>query len=90
MNFKSIYGHGFVRLAACSPRLAVADPTSNVKAILSQASECHQRGVAAGKVFRVSQFKRSAMPNGPKVTADGSFRRELTGERHHTAMRPLG
>ncbi len=46
MNFKSIYGHGFVRLAACSPRLALADPVSNVKAILGQVSECHKSGLA--------------------------------------------
>ncbi len=46
MDFRSIYRHGFARVAACVPNSAVADPASNAAAILSIARACDQQGVA--------------------------------------------
>ncbi|WP_433208509.1 NAD(+) synthase [Dactylosporangium sp. CS-047395] len=46
MNFRSIYAHGFVRVAACTGRTAIADPPANAEAILRQARECSDEGVA--------------------------------------------
>ncbi|GAA4251193.1 NAD(+) synthase [Dactylosporangium darangshiense] len=46
MNFRSIYAHGFARVAACTGRTAIADPPANAAAILAQARECSADGVA--------------------------------------------
>lgn len=46
MNFRSIYSHGFVRVAACATRTAIANPASNAKAVLAALRTCHDRGVA--------------------------------------------
>ncbi|GAA2362195.1 NAD(+) synthase [Dactylosporangium salmoneum] len=46
MNFRSIYAHGFVRVAACTGRTAIADPPANAEAVLTQARECSDEGVA--------------------------------------------
>jgi NAD+ synthase (glutamine-hydrolysing) len=46
MTFRSLYSHGFARVAACTARIAVADPSSNCEAILRQARACHEEGVA--------------------------------------------
>ena len=46
MSFRSIYRHGFVRVAACTVRTALADPAANAKAILRVARQCHDRAVA--------------------------------------------
>ncbi|HSU06255.1 MAG TPA: nitrilase-related carbon-nitrogen hydrolase, partial [Acetobacteraceae bacterium] len=46
MNFRSIYRHGFARVAACTIPSALADPASNAESILSVARQCHDRGVA--------------------------------------------
>nr|BFE66220.1 NAD(+) synthase [Dactylosporangium thailandense] len=46
MNFRSIYAHGFARVAACTGRTAIADPPANAAAILRQARECSDEGVA--------------------------------------------
>ncbi|MFI5913001.1 NAD(+) synthase [Dactylosporangium sp. NPDC051541] len=40
MNFRSIYAHGFARVAACTGRTAIADPLANAAAILAQAAQC--------------------------------------------------
>ncbi|WP_426506332.1 NAD(+) synthase [Dactylosporangium sp. McL0621] len=45
MNFRSLYAHGFARVAACTGRTAIADPPANADAILRQASECSDDGV---------------------------------------------
>ncbi|GAA3304562.1 NAD(+) synthase [Dactylosporangium vinaceum] len=45
MNFRSIYAHGFARVAACTGRTAIADPLANAAAILAQAEECARDGV---------------------------------------------
>ncbi|WP_433609005.1 NAD(+) synthase [Dactylosporangium sp. CA-139114] len=46
MNFRSIYAHGFARVAACTGQTAIADPPANAAAILRQARECSDEGVA--------------------------------------------
>ncbi|UDL96471.1 NAD(+) synthase [Lichenihabitans sp. PAMC28606] len=46
MTFRSIYAHGFVRVAACTIDTALADPDRNATSILDVARQCHDRGVA--------------------------------------------
>ncbi len=46
MTFRSIYQHGFARVAACTGRVAVADPVANAELIVRQARECSEEGVA--------------------------------------------
>ena len=46
MEFRSIYEHGFARVAACTGRVAVADPDANAEMVLRQARECAEEGVA--------------------------------------------
>ena len=45
-GFRSIYRHGFARVAACTTRCTLADPAANASAILEVARDCHGRGVA--------------------------------------------
>ncbi|MGA3003045.1 MAG: NAD(+) synthase [Acetobacteraceae bacterium] len=46
MSFRSLYRHGFVRVAACTTRTALADPSTNAATILAMARSCHAQGVA--------------------------------------------
>ncbi|HET6939055.1 MAG TPA: NAD(+) synthase, partial [Nocardioides sp.] len=46
MDFYSAYAHGFARVAACTLPVAIADPEGNAKAVLAEARECHDDGVA--------------------------------------------
>ncbi|MCX3060883.1 NAD(+) synthase [Streptomyces beihaiensis] len=46
MNFRSIYSHGFARVAACTGHAAIADPPANAEAVLRQARRCAEDGVA--------------------------------------------
>ena len=46
MNFRSIYQHGFARVAACTSHVAIADPPANAEAVLRQARTCSDEGVA--------------------------------------------
>jgi NAD+ synthase (glutamine-hydrolysing) len=46
MNFRSLYRHGFVRVAACTTRTSLADPAANAEAILRLAKECDRQAVA--------------------------------------------
>ncbi|MEJ0019447.1 MAG: NAD(+) synthase [Acetobacteraceae bacterium] len=45
-DFRSLYRHGFARVAACTTRCVLADPAANAQAILDVARDCHGRGVA--------------------------------------------
>jgi NAD+ synthase (glutamine-hydrolysing) len=45
-SFRSIYSHGFARVAACTTRCTLADPAANAASIIATARECHDRGVA--------------------------------------------
>ena len=46
MDFRSLYQHGFARVAACTARVAIADPQANAEAVLRQARACSEEGVA--------------------------------------------
>ncbi|NGO76419.1 NAD(+) synthase [Streptomyces sp. YC504] len=46
MNFWSIYSQGFARIAACTGHTYIADPHANADAVLRQARECAEDGVA--------------------------------------------
>ncbi|GAA2484183.1 NAD(+) synthase [Winogradskya humida] len=46
MNMRSIYQHGFARVAACTGHTALADPPVNAAAVLQQARRCADEGVA--------------------------------------------
>ena len=46
MSFRSLYRHGFARVAACTTRTALADPAANARTILRMAEDCGRRAVA--------------------------------------------
>jgi NAD+ synthase (glutamine-hydrolysing) len=46
LNFRSIYEQGFARIAACTTRVAIADPAQNAETVLRVAGECAEDGVA--------------------------------------------
>ncbi len=46
MDFRSIYAHGFARVAACTLPIVLGDPQTNAERTLAQAKECHDDGVA--------------------------------------------
>ena len=46
MGFRSLYRHGFARVAACTTRTALADPATNAATILAMARRCHDQAVA--------------------------------------------
>jgi NAD+ synthase (glutamine-hydrolysing) len=46
MTFRSLYRHGFARLAACVIRSAPGDPQANAASILAAATRCHDQGAA--------------------------------------------
>ena len=46
MAFRSIYSHGFLRVAACTIATAIADPARNSEAILAAARDADGQGVA--------------------------------------------
>src|SRR3954452_1824256 len=46
MNFRSLYQHGFARVAACTGRIAIADPPANAEVVLRLARACDEDGVA--------------------------------------------
>ena len=46
MSFRSIYRHGFARVAACTTRTSLADPAANARSILAMARACHDQSVA--------------------------------------------
>jgi NAD+ synthase (glutamine-hydrolysing) len=46
MSFRSLYRHGFARVAACAPVVALADPARNAASVIAMARELHEQGVA--------------------------------------------
>ncbi len=44
MSFRSLYRHGFARVAACTIDSRLADPAANAQAILDEARLCHEAG----------------------------------------------
>src|SRR4051795_5114417 len=45
MDFRSIYQHGFARVAACTGRVAIADAPVNAELVLRSIRECSDEGV---------------------------------------------
>ena len=45
MAFRSIYTHGFLRVAACTVETAIAEPSRNAGSILAAARDCDRSGV---------------------------------------------
>ncbi len=45
-DFRNIYRHGLVRVAACTLPVTLADPLANAAAIVEQVRACHDDGVA--------------------------------------------
>ena len=45
-HFRSIYRHGFVRVAACTLPVALADPLANARATAALAADCGEQGAA--------------------------------------------
>ena len=46
MAFRSIYRHGFARVAACTSRTTLADPAANAQSVLRLAESCDRDAVA--------------------------------------------
>jgi len=46
MSFRSLYRHGFARVAACTTRTSLADPAANAASILRLAEDCDRQAVA--------------------------------------------
>ncbi len=46
MSFRSLYRHGFARVAACTTRTALADPAANARTIIRMAADCDRQSVA--------------------------------------------
>ncbi|HET6182167.1 MAG TPA: NAD(+) synthase [Acetobacteraceae bacterium] len=45
-QFRSLYRHGFARVAACTVRATLADPAANGRSVLEATKHCHERGAA--------------------------------------------
>ena len=56
MSFRSLYRHGFARVAACTTRTALADPATNAQAILDHGA------TATARRWRWRCFPNSACP----------------------------
>ncbi len=46
MSFRSLYRHGFARVAACATHTAIADPAANAATIVRVAQDCDRQAVA--------------------------------------------
>jgi NAD+ synthase (glutamine-hydrolysing) len=46
MTFRSLYAHGFARVAACTADVWIADPSRNAAGIAAVARRCSEQGVA--------------------------------------------
>ena len=56
-RFKSLYSHGFVRVAACAPVVVPANPDANAEAILKVCSEIDALESEADRVMRSAMSK---------------------------------
>jgi NAD+ synthase (glutamine-hydrolysing) len=46
MTFRSLYAHGFARVAACTANVWIADPSRNAAGLAAVARRCSEQGVA--------------------------------------------
>src|SRR5512143_3705771 len=44
LDFRSIYRHGFARVAACTVRCSIADPGANARSVAAMARACEGQG----------------------------------------------
>ena len=51
MDFRSIYQHGFARVAACTSRVAIADPAANAEAVAAPGPRVLARRASPSRVF---------------------------------------
>ena len=73
MDFRSIYQHGFARVAACTGSVAVADPPANAEMVLRGARECAEEGVVVALFPELSADRLLA--RGPRAAGRGARRR---------------
>ncbi|MER5390505.1 hypothetical protein [Saccharopolyspora sp. NPDC002686] len=73
-GFESLYRHGFARVAAGVPVVGGADPELNADRTIELARRAAaDHAVLALFPAQSSQFKRSALPNGPKIGSGGAL-----------------
>jgi NAD+ synthase (glutamine-hydrolysing) len=77
VDFYSAYEHGFARVAACTLPVSIADPEANARAVLAQARECHENGVA------VAVFPELCLTG---YSADDLFLQETLLDAAHEAL----
>lgn len=54
MTFRSLYSHGFARVAACVTVSGVADPSANAQAVITAARACDARSVSVAVFTELS------------------------------------
>ena len=79
MSFRSLYRHGFARVAACTTRTALADPATNAPTILAMARDCDRQACRAGGV---SGTRPVRLRDQRSVAADDAAGRGGGGGRH--------
>jgi NAD+ synthase (glutamine-hydrolysing) len=77
VDFTSAYDHGFARVAACTVPVAIADPETNVDAVLAEARACHDEGVA------VAVFSELCLSG---YSIEDLFLQDAVLEQVHTAL----
>ena len=99
MAFRSIYGHGFLRVAACTVETAIAEPARNAEAILAVAAavSCRcRRGRGLSRTVAVGLCARGPVPAADPARGrrDGARRdrrglaRSPAGARRRSAPAP--
>ena len=87
MDFRSLYQHGFARVAACTGRVAIADPATNAEAVLLQARECADERRRGGGLPRARAGR--LLDRGPAAAGRGARRRRGgAGDRCRRQRRP--
>ncbi len=79
-HFKSLYNHGFVRAAVCTPHVAIGDPETNARRIAALARSAWQEGAV------IALFPELALS---AYTADELFFQQPLLDRVRTAIADL-
>ena len=81
MDFRSIYQHGFARVAACTGRVAIADPPTNAETVLrAGARRAREEGVAVARLPRADADRLLASRT--SLLQDAAARRRRARARH--------
>src|SRR5690349_4980983 len=80
MQFKSLYRHGFARVAACTTTTSLANPAANAEAMLQAVRRCSERGVA------VAVFPELALSG---YAIDDLFLQDVVLDAAEAAMRRI-